>query len=85
MPDLPGHASGSEDVDFNEIWFANQLIHNACATQAILNVIFNSPQLDIGDKLRNFKDFTRNMGPKVGESLLLIYEEQCITESGPHR
>ncbi|KAG9044674.1 hypothetical protein FS837_007721 [Tulasnella sp. UAMH 9824] len=65
MHDLPGDASGSEDVDFNEIWFANQLIHNACATQAILNVIFNSPQLDIGDKLRNFKDFTRNMGPKM--------------------
>ncbi|KAG8921137.1 hypothetical protein FRC01_000390, partial [Tulasnella sp. 417] len=65
MHDLPGDASGSEDVDFNEIWFANQLIHNACATQAILNVIFNCPQLDIGAKLRNFKDFTRNMGPKM--------------------
>ncbi|KIO31514.1 hypothetical protein M407DRAFT_14084 [Tulasnella calospora MUT 4182] len=65
MHDLPGDASGSEDVDFKEIWFANQLIHNACATQAILNVIFNCPQLDIGAKLRNFKDFTRNMGPKM--------------------
>ncbi|KAG8980498.1 hypothetical protein FRC05_006131 [Tulasnella sp. 425] len=65
MHDLAGDTSNSEDIDFNEIWFANQLIHNACATQAILNVIFNCPQLDIGTKLRHFKDFTRNMGPKM--------------------
>lgn len=71
MHDLAGDTSNSEDIDFNEIWFANQLIHNACATQAILNVIFNCPQLDIGTKLRHFKDFTRNMGPKVDRKVLV--------------
>ncbi|KAG9001634.1 hypothetical protein FRB90_011581 [Tulasnella sp. 427] len=65
MHDLAEDPPGSEDVDFREIWFANQLIHNACATQAILNVVFNCPQLVIGQKLQQFRDFTRNMGPKM--------------------
>ncbi|KDQ11206.1 hypothetical protein BOTBODRAFT_57534 [Botryobasidium botryosum FD-172 SS1] len=47
------------DLDQTNIYFANQLITDACATQAILNVVFNCPQIDVGDRLAGFKEFTQ--------------------------
>ncbi|KAG8878571.1 hypothetical protein FRB98_006084 [Tulasnella sp. 332] len=47
------------------VWFANQLINDACATQAILNVLFNCPDVDVGEKLHRFREFTRGMSPTV--------------------
>ncbi|KAG8998324.1 hypothetical protein FRB93_013800 [Tulasnella sp. JGI-2019a] len=54
--------AGQASVDpESDVWFANQLINDACATQAILNILLNCPDVNVGDKLRRFRDFTKGM------------------------
>jgi ubiquitin carboxyl-terminal hydrolase L5 len=53
--------SGSVVLDsrLEKIFFAKQVINNACATQAILSVLMNiaSPDVKLGSTLQDFKDF----------------------------
>lgn len=46
----------------NEIFFAKQVIHNACATQALINILMNCKHsdLNLGSTLSEFREFTKS-------------------------
>ncbi|EFJ41004.1 hypothetical protein VOLCADRAFT_84268 [Volvox carteri f. nagariensis] len=53
----PGGAQG--------VFFARQVITNACATQAILSILLNCPGLDLGTELSNFREFVADFDPNM--------------------
>lgn len=48
----------------NSIFFAHQIIPNSCATHAILSVLLNCNNLDLGDHLNRLKEITLSMDPE---------------------
>lgn len=55
-----------------KVWFANQVITNACATQAIISVLFNRPELQLGDELSNLRSFSMDFPPQMKGHLILF-------------
>ncbi|KAK7696390.1 hypothetical protein QCA50_001044 [Cerrena zonata] len=49
------------DPDARDIWFANQLSNDSCASQALLNVIFNCRNIQLGPTLQYFYNDTEKM------------------------
>ncbi|KAI4142180.1 MAG: hypothetical protein L6R39_005058 [Caloplaca ligustica] len=47
------------------VWFANQTVNNACASVALLNIVNNIPDLDLGEHLQQFKSFTADFTPAL--------------------
>lgn len=59
-----------ENYQTNGIFFANQTIQNACATQAVLNVLLNKPDIELGDEIANFKGFVQGFDGEIcGETI----------------
>lgn len=52
-----------EDV-VNNIFFAQQMVPNSCATHALLSVLLNCPKIPLGDTLSRLKAHTVGMTPE---------------------
>lgn len=50
-----------QDNRLDKLFFAKQVINNACATQAIISILMNCkhPDLHLGETLTDFKEFTQ--------------------------
>jgi len=62
------HKDTHRPADFDDpaaehVWFANQLIDDACASHAILNVVLNCPDVELGEELKMFRRETEKMSP----------------------
>lgn len=63
--------NGNVESDSHSVFFAKQVISNACATQAILNTVLNFPKdITIGDELKNFSEFVADMDPQTRGEML---------------
>jgi len=48
-----------------EVYFAQQVVVNACATQALISVLLNSDQIELGTTLTEFKSVTNEFSPEM--------------------
>lgn len=63
------------DDRLERLFFAKQVINNACATQAILSILLNAPVkkpdsndefgVELGDTLTKFKEFSKDFDPNM--------------------
>jgi len=68
-PSSVEEAKGSvvEDSRLDTIFFARQVIQNACATQAIISILLNcnASDMTLGPILSEFKEFTKSFDPSM--------------------
>ncbi|KAK0234734.1 hypothetical protein EDD85DRAFT_955578 [Armillaria nabsnona] len=59
---------------------------DACASQAILNILFNCSSVEIGRELSEFKEYTRDMSPKmqgISNSSMIPNAHNCLGARSP--
>ncbi|PVV04002.1 hypothetical protein BB560_001492 [Smittium megazygosporum] len=65
----------SENSKDQDILFIKQVIPNSCATQAIVSVLINSENIELGENLSHFKEFVLPL-PSDMRGLVLANHEQ---------
>lgn len=57
--------TGQLATDYRNVYFAQQVITNACATQALVNMLLNvrDPSVELGPLLSGFKTFSADFDP----------------------
>lgn len=59
---VEGSSRKAPEIVVPDLFFAQQVIQNACATQALLNILLNCEGLELGEELSQFKSFTQGAG-----------------------
>ena len=83
----PGKEEAANTQPDSQVYFAQQIVQNACATQAIINILLNHPEeITLGAELTNFLEFTQQMdartrGEMIGESATLRQVHNSFTRS----
>ncbi|XP_068633271.1 ubiquitin carboxyl-terminal hydrolase calypso isoform X2 [Battus philenor] len=53
-----------DEETINNIFFAQQMVPNSCATHALLSILLNCPNLHLGETLSRLKHHTLGMNPE---------------------
>lgn len=53
-----------EENVVNSIFFAHQIVPNSCATHALLSILLNCSNIDLGSTLSRLKNHTKDMTPE---------------------
>jgi len=61
---LPGTKDDRPTCSPDNVFFARQVITNACATQAILSILMNAKGIELGNELAEFKSITSEFQPE---------------------
>ncbi|KAF3940732.1 hypothetical protein ABW19_dt0204668 [Dactylella cylindrospora] len=67
----------TEEMEINcpdGVWFANQILDNSCASLAMLNILFNSESVILGEELTQFRSFTSPLTPPLRGLCLQNFE-----------
>lgn len=52
-------------LQFWQTLTGTQTVSNACASVALLNIVNNIPEIDLGEPLRQFRHYTENFTPAL--------------------
>ena len=63
----------SDDEHAGRLFFARQVVTNACATQALLSILLNRQDLVLGPELNSLKEFTADFDPEMRGNALIPY------------
>ncbi|PHH81267.1 hypothetical protein CDD82_1167 [Ophiocordyceps australis] len=69
-PHLDHQDHDGEHEQGASIWFANQTTNNSCASVALLNIVMNTDQVQLGPELQAFKQSTQHLSsPMRGHTI----------------
>ncbi|KAF2144421.1 uncharacterized protein K452DRAFT_284738, partial [Aplosporella prunicola CBS 121167] len=71
---LEDDSTAQESICPEHVWFANQTTGNACATVALLNIAMNIAGVELGENLKSFKDFTKDLTPAMRGNQIVNFE-----------
>ena len=63
-----------DSADYPEMFYARQVINNACGTQALLSVLLNIKDdgVDLGKTLQNFQEFASALDAETRGKLIRV-------------